>query len=128
MTTADQRIGTMGGDPDEAINLSAAAARLLESARAAHAGRAGHTLTPGAGAPLKQTLLGLVKGQSLADHDSPGAATLQVVTGVVRLTTPNHEGRELRTGDLAAIPPARHGLQALEDAVVLVSVAQESRP
>jgi hypothetical protein len=41
-------------------------------------------LVPGAGAPLKQTLLALRGGRHLAAHDAPGAATLQVLRGRVR--------------------------------------------
>lgn len=108
-------------------NLPDVAAELLEVARTSHAGRAGRTLIPGAGAPLKQTVMALVAGESLADHESPGAATLQVLAGAVRLTG-GGEALELQAGDHAAIPPVRHGLVALDDAVVLISVGQGSRP
>lgn len=110
-------------DAPGTVNLPAAGAALLETARAASAGRAGRTLTPGAGAALKQTLLALVAGQSLDDHDSPGAATLQVLQGTVRLTGGGVV--ELHEGDHAPIPPVRHGLEAVEDAVLLLSVAQK---
>ena len=43
-------------------HLAAAAAERLERATAAPAGRAALTLVPGAGAPLKQTLLALREG------------------------------------------------------------------
>jgi quercetin dioxygenase-like cupin family protein len=109
------------------INLPDVAATLLEVARTSQAGRAGRTLIPGAGAPLKQTVMALVAGQSLADHESPGAATLQVLAGAVLLTG-GGEAMELHTGDHAAIPPVRHGLVALDDAVVLISVGQGVRP
>lgn len=114
------------GTPDP-VHLPRAASELLGSARSAASGRAGRTLTPGAGAPLKQSLLALVAGRSLADHESPAAATLQVVSGVVRLTGGGQADVELHAGDHAAIPPLRHGLYALDDAVVLITVAQGSR-
>lgn len=114
------------GEAQPVVNLPDAAAELLEVARTSHAGRAGRTLIPGAGAPLKQTLMALVAGQSLADHESPGAATLQVLAGAVRLTG-GGEAIELQAGDHAPIPPVRHGLVALDDAVVLISVGQASR-
>lgn len=104
------------------INLPAAAQELLGNARTSSAGRAGRTLTPGAGAPLKQTLLALAAGQRLGDHASPTAATLQVLVGAVRLTAGSDEV-DLHTGDHASIPPVRHGLEALDDTVVLLSVA-----
>lgn len=109
------------------INLPAVAAELLALARTSHGGRAGRTLIPGAGAPLKQTLMALVAGESLADHESPGAATLQVLAGAVRLTG-GGEDLELHAGDHAPIPPTRHGLVSINDAVVLISVGQGSRP
>lgn len=107
-------------------NLPGAAAELLEVARTSHARRAGRTLIPGAGAVLKQTLMALVAGEVLADHESPGSATLQVLVGAVRLTG-GGDALELDTGDHVAIPPVRHGLVALEDAVVLITVGQGSR-
>lgn len=112
------------GPASGAVNLPHAAAELLQSAHSSPAGRAGRTLVTGAGAPLKQSLLALVAGRSLADHESPAAATLQVISGVVRLTGGAQHDVELHAGDHAAIPPLRHGLDALEDAVVLISVAQ----
>ncbi|HEX6255998.1 MAG TPA: hypothetical protein VFZ70_09325 [Euzebyales bacterium] len=112
------------GGPTDPVNLPQAAAELLHSAKATPAGRAGRTLTPGAGAPLKQSLLALASGRSLADHESPAAATLQVISGTVRLTGGGPHDIDLRAGDHAAIPPVRHGLEALDDAVVLLSVAQ----
>ena len=53
-------------------NLAAAAPRCSSGLVVAPAGRAALTLGPGAGAPLKQTLLALRGGVQLADHDAPG--------------------------------------------------------
>lgn len=108
------------------VHLPAACEQLLESARQASSGRAARTLEPGAGAVLKQTLMALSEGRALADHESPGAATLQVLIGAVTLTG-GAEDVELRAGDHVAIPPVRHGLQATDDAVVLISVGSSPR-
>jgi quercetin dioxygenase-like cupin family protein len=107
---------------NDVTHLPSAAEEVLAEARAASAGRAGRTLRPGAGAPLKQALLALTAGTVLADHESPGEATLQVITGRVRLTA-RDATFELAEGEHAAIPPQRHGLEGLKDSVVLITVA-----
>lgn len=108
--------------PAGAFDLLEAARGLLEQAAGLAAGRAARTLTPGAGTPLKQTLLALAEGQGLDEHQAPGPATLQVLVGEV----------VLRTGDTrlplgqhhwAVIPPAPHELHATTDAVVLLTVS-----
>lgn len=119
MTQGQER--SDGGDA-QVRNLAAMAADLLERAAAAPAGRAALTLVTGAGAPLKQTMLALRSGEHLAEHDAPGAATLQVMRGRVRLLT-NGERWELGEGDHIQIPAARHRLESLEDAAVLLTVA-----
>jgi quercetin dioxygenase-like cupin family protein len=86
------------------------------------AGRPALMLTAGAGAALKQTLLALRGGAHLAEHDAPGAATLQVLHGRVRLVT-SEESWELSPGDHLQIPPTPHRLESMEDAVVVLIVA-----
>lgn len=105
----------------EAISLTALAVEQLEAARAAHSGRAAHTVRGGHDHFLRQTVIALADGQELGEHDNPGEATLQVLTGRVRLTA---EGQSCdgAAGELIAIPPTRHSLLALQDAVVLLTV------
>jgi quercetin dioxygenase-like cupin family protein len=118
---------TIAGKPDtDVVDLPAAADALLAEARAAESGRAGRTLTPGAGLPLKQALLALTEGAVLADHESPGEATLQVLTGHVHLTAGDRVV-DLAAGAWAPIPPIRHGVEATSDTVLLLTVAARQR-
>lgn len=105
------------------LSLDALAREHLERAAAAANGRSATTVYGGHEHTLRQTLLALTAGTSLAEHDSPGEATLLVLRGRVRLTS-GDTGWEGRTGDLIAIPPERHSLEALQDSAVILTVAK----
>lgn len=109
----------------EAISLPTLVQEHLTIARTASNGRSAHTVVGGHDHRLRQTLIALAAGQELAEHESPGEATLHVLSGAVQLTTAT-DSVQLSVGDIALIPDERHGLQALEDCVVLLTVAQES--
>jgi quercetin dioxygenase-like cupin family protein len=111
--------------PAQLVQLPALAEEVLAEARRSNAGRAARTLTPGAGLPLKQTLFALEEGVTLTEHNCPPAATLQVLRGRVCLVAGDHHV-ELETGDLAPVPPAKHTVRCLDDAVVLLSVAGQA--
>ncbi|QFU89948.1 hypothetical protein [Amycolatopsis sp. YIM 10] len=104
----------------EVAQLEALAAELIGEARGIDARRTARTLV--GGPAQRATLIALAEGAELAEHDAPVAATLQVLTGQVRLHTHDRDW-VLDRGHLAAIPPERHGLIALTDAAVLLTVA-----
>src|SRR5690606_20900998 len=108
--------------PSAPLDLPAAADQLLAEARTLRAQRSARTLTPGAGEPVKQTLLALVAGQRLEEHPAPGPTTLQTLTGHVAL---HHDGRavDLPGGTWATCPGGTHDLEARSDSVVLLTVA-----
>lgn len=106
----------------EQISLTQLADEHLAAARQASSGRSAHTVYGGHERALRQTLVALAAGRALDEHENPGEATLQVLSGRVRLDSPE-ESAEAAAGDHVVIPPSRHSLTALEDSAVLLSVA-----
>ncbi len=103
------------------VSLNLLVDEQLEAARAAHSGRAAHTVHGGHEHSLRQTVIVLTAGHGLGEHESPGEATLLVLRGLVRLWA-GEDTVDGSTGDLLVIPPARHSLDAIEDAAVLLTV------
>jgi quercetin dioxygenase-like cupin family protein len=121
----DTRIHADRRAPEEVagpLDLHATADGLLDEARQLRAGRSARTLTPGSGAPLKQTLLALTAGQRLQDHVAPGPTTLLGIRGTAVLSGGVH-AVTLSDGVWAACPTGSHALEAISDAVVLITVA-----
>ena len=105
----------------ESQSLPVVATELLSAARVASSGRGARTIYGGRDHALRQTLLALTAGTGLAEHESPGEATLQVLAGRVRLTA-GGDTWEGSAGDYVYIPVHRHSLEAIDDAVVLLTV------
>lgn len=110
------------GSPEGPIDLDAMARELLEEAGGLASRRSARTLTPGAGASLKQTLMALKAGARLQDHVAPGPTTLLGIAGTAVLGD-EHGRVELAEGGWAPCPRGAHSLQAVTDAVVLITVA-----
>ena len=104
-------------------SLEALAREQLERAGRASSGRSAATVYGGHEHILRQTLIALLAGHSLSEHESPGEATVQVLHGRVRLTAAD-DAWEGRDGDLIVVPQATHALEAIEDSVVLLTVAK----
>ena len=107
------------------IDVHALADDLLGEAGSAGAGRAARTL-PHPVDGLRQTVIALRDGQELAEHESPGPASLLVLRGRVRLVAGDRT-IELGPDVFSPIPDQRHSLHADEDSVVLLSVAVPAR-
>ncbi|GAC78138.1 hypothetical protein SAMN04488550_3531 [Gordonia malaquae] len=105
-----------------ATSLTALADDLLAEARTQSSGRSARTVRGHAEHALRHTVIALVAGSRLSDHESPGEATLQVLRGTVRLTCEEGEWTGV-AGDLTDIPDVRHGLIADTDSAVLLTVA-----
>lgn len=102
------------------FSIEAMARQQLDAARKASASRSATTVVGGHEQALRQTIMAMTAGATLAEHDNPGEATLYVLSGRVTLSA-DGESWDGRTGDLIVIPTARHEVQAEEDSVILLT-------
>ena len=106
------------------VSLKALGHELLGRASITEGG--GHTADTVVGGHervLRQTVIALVSGAFLGEHENPGEATVQVLSGRVRLVS-GDVAWEGTPGDLIIVPDARHSLEALADSAVLLTVAK----
>ncbi len=105
------------------LSLSALAREQLELAQASTSGRSASTVYGGHEHVLRQTLIAIVGGRKLDEHANPGEATVQVLHGRVTLIAGGNQWTGA-PGDLLIVPDSMHGLEALEDSAVLLTVAK----
>lgn len=94
----------------------------LRTAATVESGRSAITVYGRPGARLRQTVVALSAGRVMGEHKSPGDASLLCLKGRVRLRAGDAE-TDLGEGDLIAVPPQRHNVEAIEPSVLLLSVA-----
>ena len=104
-------------------SLTALARQQLKLAAASSSGRSSQTVYGGHQRHLRQTVIALSAGKSLAEHDSPGEATMLVLSGKLALIC-GEDSWKGSTGDMLIIPAARHSVEALEDVAFLLTVAK----
>ncbi|MFH0412273.1 cupin [Corynebacterium sp. L4756] len=108
-------------DALNSVNLDSLIDELMEKAASVSSGRATHPFRAVPGGSLTQVLLILKEGKELSEHENPGQALLHVLRGRVKLTAAE-DSLELGANDHAVVPQQRHGLTALEDSAVLLTV------
>lgn len=99
-------------------SLEARAQQHLEIARTSDRGLSSELIV--SDGPLRQSILALSAGAKLAEHNSPPAASIQMITGKVHVTAAD-EVFEFAAGDIAALTHVRHGVTAIEDSCFLLT-------
>ena len=108
--------------PLQAFDLDAEAARLREEKERREGRRNSITLRKGGG--LNVVLLAMKEGDRLEEHSTPGPITLAVREGRIRFTAEGEAAVEAGPETaLACDAGVRHAVEALSDAVCLISVA-----
>jgi uncharacterized protein (DUF2249 family)/quercetin dioxygenase-like cupin family protein len=108
-------------------SLTALVRHHLDHAKDASSGRSAETVFGDHVHVLRQTLIALRAGRRLGEHDNLNEATVQVLEGRVVLTSGAASWSGWR-GDLMTLPPGRNSLEAVEDAVILLTVAKLIAP
>jgi quercetin dioxygenase-like cupin family protein len=105
------------------ISLEALARQQIKLAVTAGGQHTADTVYGGHEKVLRQTVIGMIAGARLGEHENPGEATVLILHGRVRLSMADLSWEAAR-GDLLILPDGRHSLDALEDAAVLLTVAK----
>lgn len=111
-------------EPLQSFDLEAEVSRLREEKEWREGKRNAITLRKGGG--LNLVLLAMRAGDRLEEHAAPGPISLVVREGRVRFTA---MGKEVEAGPetvLTCDAGVRHVVEALEDAVCLISIATGS--
>lgn len=104
-------------------SLTALARGEMAAASSASSGRSSKTVFGGHEKVLRQTVVALRAGQQLGEHDNPGESTVFVLSGRIMLKAAESSWSGW-IGDLLIIPDAPHSIEALEDSVMLLTVAK----
>lgn len=71
--------------------------------------------------PLRQSIIALRDGVRMSEHNSPPAASLQVLEGRVRVELDDETQGEFSEGELWILTHERHSVLALADSVFLLT-------
>lgn len=108
------------------ISIEALARQQLKAAGDSPSGRAADTVFGGHEKTLRQTVIGMLQGAVLGEHDNYDDSTIYVLQGRVQLTV-GEVSWIARTGNLLIVPQARHSIEAVEDSALLITIAKLAR-
>jgi quercetin dioxygenase-like cupin family protein len=118
-----KRARTEEDDAVQKTSLIALARTEMQSALRASSGRSAKTVYGGHNHRLRQTLIAMKANETLAEHQNPGEATVQVIQGRILLTAGEEEWSGW-TGDLIIVPDEPHSVTAVEDSSILLTVVK----
>jgi len=104
-------------------SLTALSRELLEDALRSSSGRSARTIYGGHEHSLRQTVMALAAGQTMAEHQNPGEATLYVLRGRITLTAGATSWPGM-AGDHLIVPEGLHSVEAVEDSAILLTVVK----
>lgn len=105
----------------QSFDLDKEVARLREEKEWREGRRNAITLRKGGG--LSVVLLVMREGDRLDEHAAPGPISVSVREGSIRFTTPDEEVEAGPETVLTCDPGVLHAVEALEDAVCVVTIA-----
>ncbi len=105
------------------ISIEALARQQLKAAGDSPSGRAADTVFGGHEKILRQTVIGMLQGAVLGEHDNHDDSTIYVLQGRVQLKV-GEVSWIARTGNLLIVPQSRHSVEALEDSALLITIAK----
>jgi quercetin dioxygenase-like cupin family protein len=98
-------------------DLRQLARQHLEAARSSEHGRSADRILHDG--HLRQSVIALVAGTELSEHNSPQAGSIHVLEGALRVT--GLEPTEVTAGELVLLTHRRHAVTALADTVFLLT-------
>ena len=102
------------------VELAELADALIADLSNHSAGRTAKTIL--SGTVMRAVVIALKEGTEMSEHDSPPAATMQVLKGRVTLKAGEREW-VVEPGRLVRVPPQRHSVHAHTDSAFLLTVA-----
>lgn len=113
-------LGLSPSTQEEIVDLLAVGEELMTKARAGVTGRAVRAVVRQPGQML--ILLAMPAGGGLPDHDAPGPASLQCLSGQAVLVAGDRSWT-LVAGSAVMIPQERHEVRALTDSLCVLAVS-----